>query len=275
MILVTGATGQLGTAVCTVRPEAIATDRTTLDLADHAVLAQAVRSLRPSAIVNCAAFTAVDAAEAEPAQAEAINAVAVGIIAAEARRLGIPFLTFSTDYVFDGTAAVPYVESSPPHPINAYGHSKLNGERVALAECPGSLVVRSSWLFSATHPNFVTTIVSRARLGPVRVVGDQTGSPTYALDLAGAALEALERGVTGILHLTNGGSTSWFELARTACRLAGVDEGRVTPITTAEYPTAAQRPRYSVLGSERRTELGLEELRHWTEALSAAIADPA
>lgn len=269
MILVTGAAGQLGTAVCTLRPDAIAADREMLDLRDHAGLAAGVSRLDPSAIVNCAAFTAVDAAESDPAQAEAVNAIAVGIIAAEARRLDIPFVTFSTDYVFDGTAAVPYVESSMPNPINAYGRSKLNGERAAFVAHPESLVVRSSWLFSATHHSFVKTIVSRARLGTVRVVADQTGSPTYALDLAAATLEAMERGVAGVLHLTNAGATSWFELARTACRLAGIDEDRVTPTTTAEYPTTARRPRYSVLGSERRPTLGLGELRPWTEALAA------
>jgi dTDP-4-dehydrorhamnose reductase len=195
------------------------------------------------------------------------------VLATYAAAAGIPLITFSTDYVFDGRADSPYVESSPTAPVNAYGRSKEQGERAALAAHPGALVVRSSWVISATHRNFVTTILERAATGPVNVVSDQLGCPTHAPDLAVATMAALERGATGILHLTNRGKASWYQLARAACALAGIDPDRVRPITTEEYPTQAARPHYSVLGSERLENLGLTPLRPWEEALESLVSD--
>jgi len=271
LILLTGGSGQLGTAIRSLRHDLVAPSRAEFDLSRPGELSDRLALIRPTAIVNCAAYTAVDRAEDEPDLAMVVNATAVGALAEYAGGAGIPFVTFSTDYVFDGRADSPYVESSPTAPVNAYGRSKEQGERAALAAHPGALVVRSSWVISATHRNFVTTILERAATGPVNVVSDQLGCPTYAPDLAAATLAAFDTGATGILHLTNQGPTSWYELARTACNLAGIDPNRVRPISSREYPTRAARPRYSVLGTERLPDLGLSPLRRWDEALESLI----
>jgi dTDP-4-dehydrorhamnose reductase len=270
-ILITGATGQVGTALLEVAPRSIAPDRDQLDLARPDTLLPTLLALSPTAIINCAAYTAVDAAENEEEAATTINGRSVGILAGAAAELGIPFVTFSTDYVFDGTGTTPYLESSPPNPVNAYGRSKLLGEHAALTANPDALVIRTAWVYSATHRNFVTTVLERAA-GGMEVVDDQWGSPTAAGDLAAATLEAMSLGVTGILHLTNQGVTTWFEFARTICELAGIEPSRVTATSSASYPTRARRPRYSVLGSNRIHELGIAPLRSWPEALRATLA---
>jgi len=271
VILVTGGAGQLGTAFRRVLPEARFVDLADLDLTRLDLLAAALEEMQPEAIVNCAAYTAVDRAEQEEPLATVVNGAAVGVMAEHTARRRLPLLTFSTDYVFPGDAAEPYLESSPPGPINAYGRSKLAGERAALAACPGALVVRTSWLVSGTHPNFVATMLRLAGEGVVRVVDDQRGCPTMADDLAPAAWGALEAGVSGILHLTNSGETTWFDFARAAVAVAGLDPGRLVPCATADYPTPARRPAYSVLGSERRRSLGLPELPPWQESLPAVV----
>lgn len=271
MILVTGGAGQLGTAFRKVIPEARFVDQADFDLAEGAALVAALAEAAPEAIVNCAAYTAVDRAEAEEEAATAVNGIAVGIMAAYAAARRIPFLTFSTDYVFPGDGPAPYLESSPTDPINAYGRSKAAGERAALGICPEALVVRTSWLVSGTHPNFVATMLRRAAEGEVSVVDDQVGCPTMADDLAPAAWGALQAGVSGLLHLTNAGETTWFRFARAAAALAGLDPGRIVPCTTADYPTPARRPAYSVLGSERRGPLGLAELPPWESSLPAVV----
>ena len=271
MILVTGGAGQLGTAFRKVLPEARYVDLADLDLSHLDLLATACDEMRPDGIVNCGAYTAVDRAEQEEALATAVNGAAVGVMAEHAARRGIPFLTFSTDYVFPGDASQPYLESSPTDPINAYGRSKLAGERAALSACPEALVVRTSWLVSGTHPNFVATVLRLAAERVLTVVDDQRGCPTMVDDLAPAALAALRAGVSGILHLTNRGETTWFEFARAAVALAGIDPGRIRPCATADYPTPARRPAYSTLGSERRSPLGLPALPLWRESLPAVV----
>lgn len=271
MILVTGGAGQLGTAFRGVLPEARYVDLEDLDVARLDLLAAALDEMRPSALVNCAAYTAVDRAEQEEALATRVNGDAVGVMAEHAARRRIPFLTFSTDYVFAGDVVEPYVESSPTRPVNAYGRSKLAGERAALAAWPKALVVRTSWLLSGTHPNFVATMLRLAARGPVRVVDDQRGCPTIADDLAAASWAALQAGASGLLHLANSGETTWHALARAAVALAGLDPGRVVPCRTEEYPTPARRPAYSVLGSERRGPLGLPDLPHWEQSLPAVV----
>lgn len=271
MILVTGGAGQLGTAFRKVVPEARFVDLADFDLTRSDLLMAALAELRPEAIVNCAAYTAVDRAEQEEALATEVNGTAVGMMAAYAAVEHIPFLTFSTDYVFPGDGSAPYVESSPTGPVNAYGRSKLAGEKIALSVCPEALVVRTSWLLSGTHPNFVATMLRLAAQREVKVVDDQRGSPTMADDLAPAAWSALRAGASGLLHLTNSGATTWFRLARAAVAQAGLDPGRIVPCSTAEYPTPARRPAYSVLGSERRRPLGLPDLPPWEDSLPAVV----
>ena len=271
MILVTGGAGQLGTAFRKVLPEARYIDLADLDLTDLEGLAGALEEVRPAAIINCAAYTAVDRAEREEALAVIVNGSAVGVMAEHAARHRVPFLTFSTDYVFPGDGEEPYLESSPTDPINAYGRSKLAGEGAALAACPEALVVRTSWLVSGTHPNFVATMLRLAAEREVRVVDDQRGCPTMVDDLAPAAWAALRVGASGLLHLTNSGETTWFRFARAAVARAGLDPGRIVPCPTADYPTPARRPAYSVLGSERRGPLGLPDLPHWEDSLPAVV----
>ena len=272
MILVTGGTGQLGTAFRKVVPEARFVDLADFDLTRGDLLVAALAEMRPEVIINCAAYTAVDRAEQEEARATEVNGTAVGVMAAFAAARDIPFLTFSTDYVFPGDGAAPYVESSPTAPLNAYGRSKLAGERVALGIHPNALVVRTSWLVSGTHPNFVGTMLRLAAEREVKVVDDQWGCPTMVDDLAPAAWAALRAGVSGVLHLTNSGETTWFRFARAAVARAGLDPERIVPCTTADYPTPARRPAYSVLGSERRRPLGLADLPPWEESLPAVVA---
>jgi dTDP-4-dehydrorhamnose reductase len=271
VILVTGGAGQLGTAFRRVLPGARFVDVADFDLTRAGLLMSALADMQPEAIVNCAAFTAVDRAEQEEDLATEVNGTAVGMLAAYAAVQEIPFLTFSTDYVFPGDGTAPYVESSPAAPLNAYGRSKLAGEKAALGICPSALVVRTSWLVSGTHPNFVATMLRLAAEREVRVVDDQWGCPTVAGDLAPAAWAALRAGVSGLLHLTNTGETTWCRFARAAVAGAGLDPGRIVPCTTAEYPTPARRPAYSVLGSERRGPLGLADLPPWEESLPAVV----
>ncbi len=273
MILVTGAAGQLGSAFLRLLgDEALGLTRAELDLEDLDAIGPAVTSRRPALVINCAAYTAVDRAEEQPERARTLNARAVERLAAAALVAGAGFVTFSTDYVFSGDAAEPYVESSPTGPLNVYGATKLEGEGRALAAHPRALVVRTSWVLSGTHDNFVTTMLRLAARGGARVVDDQTGRPTLVDDLAPAVMAAVEAGATGLLHLTNQGETTWCALAKEAVALAGHDPATIEPITTSEYPTAAARPRYSVLASERLAWLGLAPLPHHRDGLLPLVA---
>ncbi len=269
--LLLGGSGQVGTALKAALDDVIAPSRSELDLAtaDLDSVHRLVAEIRPEVVINCAAYTAVDRAEDETTLAEIVNGRAVGILAEIAARAGIPLVTFSTDYVFDGSADSPYLESSVTNPLNAYGRSKLLGEELALLSNPRTLIIRTSWVISRTHPNFVSTMLRLAREGrEIKVVDDQRGCPTVADHLAVATIEALHRDATGLLHITNQGDTSWFHLAVAAITAAGLDPALVDPCPTSEYPTKAARPAYSVLGSERTSELGLTSLPPWQDALA-------
>jgi dTDP-4-dehydrorhamnose reductase len=276
MILLLGATGQLGTAIRGLLTDYVAPPRADLDLSnfnpDRAD--EVVSSARPDVVVNCAAYTAVDKAEEEEDVATAVNGEAVGVLADVTAGHGIPLITFSTDYVFNGNAAMPYVEADATEPVNAYGRSKLVGERLALEANPKALVIRTSWVISGTHPNFVATMLRLASEGKeLTVVDDQHGRPTVAEDLARATLDAVEKGASGLLHLTNEGTTTWFGLARASIELAGHDPELVQPCRTEDYPTPAARPGYSVLGSTRRDALGVGPLPHWQDSLPALVGE--
>ena len=222
-------------------------------------------------MVNCAAYTAVDAAEDDEETAGIVNATAVGVLAKASADLGARFVTFSTDYVFDGTKAGGYVESDATHPMSAYGRTKLEGERLALANHPDALIVRTSWLLSGTHPNFASTMINLIRKGPVKVVDDQRGRPTLADDLARITLDAIERRSTGVLHLANAGVTTWFGLAREIAMIGGLDPERVSPCSTAEFPRPAPRPADSILNSERVGDLGLEPMPDYRPGLVSVV----
>lgn len=273
--LVLGAGGQVGTAFVSFFEHCHPATRTDLDLARAQPddIRRLLSDANPSAVINCAAYTAVDRAEDEEELATRINGRAVGWLAQGAAELGIPLLTYSTDYVFDGAGTSPYLESHLCNPINAYGRSKRVGEEEALAAGGRVLVIRTSWVLSSSHRNFVTAILSRARDGhPLKVVDDQEGCPTYATDLAVASWKAMELGADGLLHLTNRGETTWYRIAIEAVERAGMDTTLVSPCSTGEYPTPAKRPAYSVLGSEVVGPLGLDPLPEWRDSFAPVIA---
>jgi len=273
-VLLLGGTGQVGTAIAKHLDHVIAPTRDEFDLAEATPnsVEQLFDANRPDVVINCAAYTAVDRAEDEQAVANMVNGDAVGLLARVTHEVGIRLVTFSTDYVFDGTASGEYLESSPTNPINAYGRSKLLGEQLALDANPNSLVIRTSWVISGTHPNFVATVLRLAAGGkPLAVVDDQHGCPTIADDLALLTLGAVAAEASGILHISNQGPTTWFDLARAAVELAGKDPELVSPCSTAEYPTRATRPSNSVLGSERLVGLGINPLPHWKGSLPGVV----
>jgi dTDP-4-dehydrorhamnose reductase len=274
LIVVTGSDGQLGTAIRrALGDSAVYLTRRDCDLEDIDALRKMVADFNPRVLINCAAYTAVDAAEANESRAFAVNADAVGVLAEATATCGARFVTVSTDYVFDGTAPDPYVESSQTHPINVYGASKLAGERAALDANDETLIVRTSWVLSGTHPNFVSTMIRLARERDLSVVADQIGHPTLATDLAEGIVVALDAHATGVLHITNAGVTSWYGLAREAVEIAGLDPARITPCTTAEYPMPAKRPANSVLDSERLPGLGLAPLPLYIDGLGGLVAE--
>lgn len=273
MIAVVGASGQLGSALVRVLgPSCAALTRSDFDITDTGTMRAVLTDLKPDAIINAAAYTAVDRAETERDAAFAANARAVGEMSELAADIGAGFVTFSTDYVFDGTSVDGYGEAAEPNPLNVYGATKLEGERRALDAHPGSLVIRTSWVLSGTHPNFAATIVERMRVGPVQVVDDQFGRPTVADDLAVASLTALRAGAAGLLHLTNSPTVSWYQLAQACAALADLDVESIEPVPTVDVPGRARRPRMSALVSERLAEWGLDPLPDWRQSLPAVVA---
>lgn len=274
MIAVLGASGQLGSAfIRLLGDEAHAVDRSSLDLRDVDGIDPWLDAHRPELVINCAAYTAVDEAEGDPEGARSVNATAVGALAGATAERGVGLVTFSTDFVFDGTSPRPYVESDIPRPLNVYGFSKLEGERLASTFNEGCLVVRTSWLLSATHRNFATTMVDLISRGPVKVVDDQLGRPTIADDLASGVMSAVALGASGILHLTNRGKTTRYHLAREIARFAGLDGHRIEATTAKAYSARANRPANSVLDSERLGELGLAPLPHYLESLESVVGE--
>jgi dTDP-4-dehydrorhamnose reductase len=250
-----------------VAPDEAALDVTRPDDVDR-VLGEAA----PEAVVQCAAYTAVDPAEEHEAEAMRVNGDGTAIVGRACRRLGARFVYPSTDYVFDGTATEPYRPDTPPAPLNAYGRSKLAGE-VAAREASQAFIVRTAWLYGAGGPNFPAAILRKARAGEtLRVVADQRGAPTWTADLARVFLDLLERNAPpGIYHATNGGQTTWHGFARETLRLAGLPTD-VEAITTEDMPRPAARPRYSVLDCSA-TEAIVGPIRPWQDALEAALAE--
>jgi dTDP-4-dehydrorhamnose reductase len=274
LILITGAAGMLAQAA---RAELLARghqvhalDRAALDVTDPAAVDDVVHTIRPDAVIQCAAYTRVDDAEGDEPAAHLVNAVSTAHLARACGAGGGRLVYPSTDSVFDGSATSPYPPDAPTAPLGAYGRSKLAGEAAA-REAGNWLVVRTSWLYGAGGKNFVDTILERARRGdPLRIVADQRGSPTWTGDLARviAALREQEA-PSGVYHATNRGETTWYGLALEAVRLAGV-EAEITPVTTAEFPRPAPRPAYSVLDCTS-TEAVVGEIPGWREALAEAL----
>jgi len=282
-ILVTGARGQLGAelaAALSPLGRVVAVDRAGLDLEDADAIARVVRDVAPAWIVNAAAYTAVDRAESERERAFAVNARAPGILAEEAKRRDAILVHYSTDYVFDGTQRTPYDEASAPNPLNAYGASKLEGERAIAASGAAALTLRTSWVYGLRGSNFLLTIRRlAAERDELRVVDDQTGVPNWSRALAEATATLLRRGRgfvaerAGLYHLSAAGETTWHGFARAI--VGDVDNPRVLPIVSAEFPTPATRPAYGVLATARLRDVFGIELPDWRVVLASCIASPA
>ena len=293
-ILVTGTGGQVGHDLLrSLAPlgEIVGVDRATMDLESPSAIAEVVRRVRPDAIFNPAAYTAVDRAESEADAAMRINGVAPGVLGDEAARLGAWLIHYSTDYVFDGRSAAPYREDDPTGPVSVYGRTKLAGERAVAASGCRHLILRTSWVYNLTGRNFLTTMNRLAReRDELRVVDDQVGAPTTSAALAAAGADIvrrLQRGDTtedGVYHMTCGGAVSWCGFARAiVARLPAIAHARgeapaqkaprVVPITTADFPTPTARPANSRLDNGKLERLLGLRLPHWEAALDALIAE--
>lgn len=252
-VLIVGGKGQLGRGLAATAPaeaDIVSHDIDTLDIGDADTLRACVAEVQPDILFNAAAYTAVDKAESEEDLALVVNGTAVGTLADAARAACARFVHVSTDFVFDGISGVPYAPDAAPNPISAYGRTKLAGEQVAGSD---ALIVRTAWVYAPTGGNFVRTMLRLMGERPeVRVVADQIGTPTYAPDLAKALWAMAADGVTGIHHYTDAGAASWYDFAvaiqEEAMAIGLLDKAvPVIPIATADYPTPARRPHYSVL----------------------------
>ncbi len=278
---------ELGEIICVGRPE--------LDLLDLNGVRQEIRRIKPTVIVNAAAYTAVDQAESEPEAAMKINSEAPAAMAEEAKRLGALFITYSTDYVFDGKSAVPYSESDPTAPLNVYGASKLSGEKAVEAVGGNHLIFRTSWVYGARGKNFLKTILKLAAERPeLKIVNDQVGAPTWSRDLADTTKTIIEQLLTkcksenipigealgehrGIYHMTAAGSVSWYGFATAIIeemKRRGLSQGslaKVTPIPSSEYPTPAARPHNSRLCNDKLKNTFGVTLPLWRESMEAVM----
>ncbi|MDQ3933917.1 MAG: dTDP-4-dehydrorhamnose reductase [Actinomycetota bacterium] len=275
-LLITGAAGMLGRDVTlaarAANHEVVALAREELDLLDRRRVRRTLDAEAPHAVINCAAWTDVDGAESGEETATAINGTAAGFLARAAAEVDAAIVHPSTDYVFDGSAGRPYVESDPPSPVNAYGRSKLAGEHAVAAENPRHFVVRTSWLFGPHGPNFVETMLGLAGdRAPVLVVRDQVGCPTYTGHLAEALVRLVDGESYGIHHIAGQGECSWWEFANEIFAQVGV-ESRALSCSTEEFPRPARRPAHAVLRTER--DYGLE-LPHWKDGLAGYLAERA
>lgn len=264
-----------GTQVCgTDLKEAPGVDAPGVDLADDEQVARLFAEHGPfSGVIHTAAYTAVDKAEQEEALATRVNGEACAVLARACAKAEIPLVLVSTDFVFDGSQTRPYVPEDPVGPVSAYGRTKLAGERAALELHPaGARVVRTQWLYGPRGKHFAGTMLGLAKeRDELRVVADQKGSPTSTLELAPALWSVLQDGEPGIYHAACEGEASWYDFAVATLELAGVEDVVVHPCTTAEYPTPARRPAYSVLDCSRLTELRGKPLAPWREALSTYL----
>lgn len=287
-ILVIGKQGQVGWELLrTLAPlgQVIALDRGTLDLSNSDSIRAAVRDIRPTVIVNAAAYTAVDKAESDTQLAMAINANAPGVMAEEAKKLSAMLVHFSTDYIFDGTKSTPYDEADRPNPLNAYGWSKLAGEDAIKAIGGDFLIFRTSWVYGWRGKNFLLTMLRLAKeRSELRVVKDQVGCPTWSRMIAEVTAQVIGRlkyhpgfirEIGGIYNLSSEGQTNWYDFARAILRRLETESGRpapnVIPIATEEYPLPAKRPRYSVLSKRRLCEVLEIEVPRWEDSLDLCL----
>jgi len=307
-ILLLGAGGMLARDIIGQAPsacEVIPQTRGELDITDTGAVNRAIRDIRPDAIINAAAYTNVDGAESEPDLAFAVNGDALGFIGSAAKALGVPVVHYSTDYVFDGSSREPYGEDESTSPMGVYGASKLQGEQRLAESGAASLIIRTQWLFGIAGPSFPRTMWKRATRGEAtRVVDDQTGRPTYTVDLAratwelltgggangktgstgqqgtawggseqpGAVWDSLERPGVEIVHMASSGTATWYDVAKRVFEAAGRPE-LLEPCTTPEYPTPARRPAWSVLSTKKYEGIVGEPLPAWEHAIDRFLVE--
>lgn len=277
-ILITGCNGQLGNEMQLLEAanpqyQFFNTDAKELDITDKDAINSYVDTHAINVIVNCAAYTAVDKAENDRQQATALNAEAPAYLAAAMSRRGGALIQISTDYVFDGTHHVPYVETDTPCPDSVYGSTKLAGEIAAQRICPRTMIIRTAWLYSTFGNNFVKTMIRLGReKNELGVIFDQIGSPTYAADLAALIMTAINKGIVpGVYHFSNEGVISWYDFTKAIHRIAGIKDCHVRPIHTEEYPTPAKRPHYSVLDKTKVKQTFGIEVPYWEDSLEDCI----
>ena len=286
-LTVTGRDGQVARALVEAGPmlgiDVVAAGRPELDLALPETVLSALSAARPDIVVNAAAYTAVDQAEVEPEQANAVNATGARAVAVAARALGLPIIQLSTDYVFDGEKPAPYTEEDPPAPATVYGRSKLAGEKAVAAASPDHVILRTAWVYSPHGKNFVRTMLAlAANRNELRVVADQRGCPTYAPDIAAAVLTAARNllnnpadlRLRGVFHLAGSGETTWAEFAE-AIFAFGAAKGWprpvVIPIRSVDYPTPARRPKNSRLDCTKLARVHGVHLPQWRASLEACL----
>ena len=277
-ILITGCNGQLGNEMQLLESANgqhtfYNTDVADLDITDTAAIERLITEKEIDGIVNCAAYTAVDKAESNGELCTLLNAKAPAYLAEAIERRGGFLVQISTDYVFDGTHYTPYVETDTTCPDSVYGRTKLAGEAAAMAKCSRTMIIRTAWLYSTFGNNFVKTMI---RLGQTKdslgVIFDQIGTPTYAHDLAVAIMTAINQGIKpGIYHFSNEGVISWYDFAKAIHRIAGIQTCKVSPLHTAEYPTPAHRPHYSVLDKTKIKQAYGLDIPYWEESLKSCI----
>jgi dTDP-4-dehydrorhamnose reductase len=287
-ILLTGCNGQVGFELQrSLAPlgELVAIDVDDCDLTDADAVRQLVRSTAPALVVNPAAYTAVDQAESEPAEARRVNRDAPGLLARRAMAFQAPIIHYSTDYVFDGASAMAYVEEDPTDPTSVYGKTKLAGERAVRESGARHLILRLAWVYDTRSKNFLTTMLRLANEGrEIKVVNDQTGAPTWARLVAAATASIATRILSGakwtdgVYHLPAGGATTWHDYAQAIFELAAghgliQQVPQLTPITTAEYPTAAERPANSVMSGAKLEQQFDLKLPDWRKQLELALED--
>lgn len=282
-ILITGANGQLGWELGQLAAtyptfEFVLVDRTQLDLSQPQAFDTIIQDIAPDCIINTAAYTAVDKSETEKELAYTINAIAVQALARISKKLAIPFITYSTDYVFDGTATTPYLHTTKVDPVNYYGSTKAAGEALALEANEQSIVIRTSWVFSTHGNNFVKTMLRLMKeKESLNIVADQKGRPTYARDLAKATMQIIQaiaagQSIKGIFHFANQGETTWYDFAVKIKQIAGLS-CTLNPIDTEAFPTPAKRPKFSVLDTQKIEALLPSPIPNWETALHACIQE--
>jgi dTDP-4-dehydrorhamnose reductase len=277
--LITGGSGQLGLAfqaeLSLQEIEFVSFNSNELDITNHQLVEERVKSTNPAVIINAAAWTDVDGAETSQSAAHAVNALGPQNLAIVAGKVGGRLVQVSTDYVFSGEGTTPLSESAEHNPQSVYGSTKSEGETLVLETYPtGTYIVRTAWLYSADKKNFVKTMTKLALTskGEVRVVNDQGGQPTFTADLAKQIIDlVVSDSPVGIYHGTNSGQATWFEFAQEIFKLVGADVSRVVPVSSSEYPRPAKRPSYSVLGHDAWAKTTVEPMRDWRIALAEAM----